>query len=221
MFWDFGSGQVGDMGSHTMDLIWNVIEAGAPTAVEAEGDPFNSDVCPIELKATFQHPANSWRPAITVGWFQGGLKPSSPKGYVDLNKMGNGAVFEGSKGAIVADFNSRVLIPNDNDGDLTYYKRRSKDDLLPLVGGSEELTRRSGGERAFQQEWVNACKGDKKTSCDFDYAGTLMEQNLLALVAYRAGKKLEYDPASGRITNAPEANQHLSRKYRPGWTLNG
>ncbi len=27
MYWDFGSGQVGDMGSHTMDIAWNVIDA--------------------------------------------------------------------------------------------------------------------------------------------------------------------------------------------------
>ncbi|HWH68491.1 MAG TPA: Gfo/Idh/MocA family oxidoreductase, partial [Candidatus Sulfotelmatobacter sp.] len=27
MYWDFGSGQVGDMGSHTMDIAWNAIDA--------------------------------------------------------------------------------------------------------------------------------------------------------------------------------------------------
>lgn len=221
MFWDFGSGQVGDMGSHTMDLIWNAVDAGAPLSAEATGDAFNADVCPIELKATFEHPANDWRPAITVGWFQGGAKPGSPKNYIDLNKMGNGAVFEGSKGAIVCDYNSRVLVPLDNEGDLTYYKRRAQEDLLPGVGGAQGLTRKMGGERLFQQEWIDACKGNKKTSCDFDYGGTLMEQNLLGLVAYRAGKKIDYDSKAGRVTNVSEANQYLTRKYRQGWTLNG
>ena len=41
MYWDFGSGQVGDMGSHTMDLAWNAIDAGLPISAEAKGDPFN------------------------------------------------------------------------------------------------------------------------------------------------------------------------------------
>ncbi|MFO1499069.1 MAG: Gfo/Idh/MocA family oxidoreductase [Verrucomicrobiota bacterium] len=221
MFWDFGAGQVGDMGSHTMDLVWNAIDASAPLTAEAQGDKLNPEVCPVELKATFEHAANQWRPAITVSWYQGGLKPAPPKPYVDLNRMGNGAVFEGSKGYIVADFTSRVLIPGDNDGDLTYFKRRSKNDLLAGVGGSEGLSQRTGGERLFQQEWVDACKGDKRTSCDFDYAGTMMEQMLLALVAYRVGKKLEYDSGAGRVTNVPEANEFLSRKYRSGWSLNG
>ncbi|MHC4623676.1 MAG: Gfo/Idh/MocA family protein, partial [Planctomycetota bacterium] len=38
MYWDFGSGQVGDMGSHTMDIAWNAIDAGLPISAEAEGD---------------------------------------------------------------------------------------------------------------------------------------------------------------------------------------
>jgi len=82
----------------------------------------------------------------------------------------------------------------------------------------------------FQLEWINACKGmynnvthgtSSKTHCDFDYSATMMEQMLLGLVAHRAGRRLEYDPVSGRITNMAEANEWLSRKYRDNWTLNG
>jgi hypothetical protein len=79
-------------------------------------------------------------------------------------------------------------------------------------------------------EWIDACKGkgngvvhgtSSKTHCDFDYSGTMIEQMLLGLVAHRAGKKLEYDPATGRVTNSSEANDWLKRPYRSGWTLNG
>ena len=82
----------------------------------------------------------------------------------------------------------------------------------------------------FQREWLDACKGksnnvvhgtSSKTHCDFDYAGSMMEQMLLGLVAHRAGKKLEYDGATGRVTNSEEANEYLKRTYRPNWTLNG
>jgi len=44
---------------------------------------------------------------------------------------------------------------------------------------------------------------------------------LLGLVAYRAGKKLEYDGATGRVTNDAKGNELLSRKYRDGWPLDG
>ena len=73
----------------------------------------------------------------------------------------------------------------------------------------------------FQEQWVNACKTDLKTSCDFDYSGTAIEQMLLGLVAYRVGEKIEYDGATGRVTNVPAANDLLARPYRKGWKLDG
>ena len=73
----------------------------------------------------------------------------------------------------------------------------------------------------FQEQWVNACKGDLKCACDFKYSGDAIEQMLLGLVAYRVGKKLKYDGKAGRVTNSAEANALLSKKYRPGWTLHG
>lgn len=208
MYWDFGSGQIGDMGSHTMDIVWDAIGYGLPTSAEAKGDPFNPEVTPVEMESHFDLPANDWRPAIRVGWYQGGAMPRSPKNYVDLKKIGHGAMFKGSKGYLIADFESRILLPFGNDADLSYYNRREKDKMLPDVGH-------------FQKEWTNACKGNLKTSCDFDYGGTMIEMMLLGLVAYRVGKKLDYDPATGRVANSDEANALLSRKYREGWTING
>jgi len=208
MYWDFGSGQVGDMGSHTMDLAWNALDAGLPTSAEGKGDPFNPEVTPVKLETHFDISANDWRSAIRVSWYQGGAMPESPAKFIDLKKIGHGAMFEGSKGYVVADFNNRILFPNDKGGDLTYYKPRTKDTLIPPLGD-------------FQKEWINACKGSLKTSCDFDYGGKLIEMLLLGLVAYRVGKKIGYDGAAGRVTDSPEANGLLRRNYRPGWTLNG
>jgi hypothetical protein len=208
MYWDFGNGQVGDMGSHVMDLAWNAIDAGLPTSAEGEGDPFNPEVSPVALTTHFDHPANSWRPGIRVSWYQGGPMPKSPKTYIDLSKIGHGVMFKGDKGFLISDFESRILLPFGNNADLSYYKAPSKDQILPPIEN-------------FQKEWIDGCKGNLKTSCDFDYSGTALEQMLLGLVAYRAGKKLEYDGAKGLITNAPEANAFLRRDYRKGWALNG
>jgi hypothetical protein len=307
MYRDFGVGQMGDMGAHTMDLLWNSIDAGAPTAIEVDregSDKFNPDITPVKLKVAFEHPANHWRGPVTVVWYQGGLKPNAPKNYIDIQKIPNGAIFEGTKGSILADFTTRAIIPNNDDGDLTYYKRRPKSDLLPLIEGTGQTTQaparpavppRSSAPQAaqtsrpalpsgftampsaepqangfpavqfleggvpaglglpntdveqmlqaeqagrgpnlggslFQMDWIDACKGknntathgtSSKTHCDFDYAGSMMEQMLLGLVAHRAGKRLQYDPAAGRVTNDNAANDWLKRTYRPGWTLNG
>jgi predicted dehydrogenase len=327
MYRDFGVGQMGDMGAHTMDLLWNAIDAGAPTAIEVDqevSDKYDPNINPVKLKVTFEHPKNSWRGPVKVVWYQGGLKPNSPRSYVDVTRVGNGAIFEGTKGSIVCDFNSRLIIPNNDDGDMTYYRRRTKEQLLPLIGGTGQVSGGTGGgapgraagarggaggaaagarggaagapggaaagarggaggaqagrgggdmggqmgpdgfpvitlleggippalglpnpglqqaqagrgggggsQDVFQQEWFDACKGkssgvvhgtSSKTHCDFDYAGTMMEQMLLGLVAHRAGQRLVYDPATGRVTNMAEANDWLKRTYRQGWTLNG
>jgi predicted dehydrogenase len=207
MYWDFGTGQVGDMGAHTMDLAWNAIDAGLPTAVEAKGDAFNPDVTPVELTAHFDHPANSWRPAIRVSWYQGGALPTSPKRWIDLNGIGHGAMFKGSRGVLVADFTTRMLIPQGDNDDLSYYQPRTKETITPPIGN-------------FQEEWFKACKGNLKTSCNFDYNGTMTEQMALGLVAYRAGKKLNYNGATGQTDDAA-ANALLRRDYRAGWPLNG
>ncbi|MEA3367982.1 MAG: Gfo/Idh/MocA family oxidoreductase, partial [Planctomycetota bacterium] len=161
MYRDFGTGQVGDMGSHTMDLVWNAIDAGLPTTAEASGDKFNPDIVPVRMTATWDIPANDWRPGIKVTWCMGGDMPKSPKGYVDLNKIGHGAMFKGDKGFVVCDFGSRFLMPWGSDADLSYYNKRPKDKMLPDLGH-------------FQQDWIDACKGDLKTACDFKYSGDMM-----------------------------------------------
>ncbi len=208
MYWDFGSGQVGDMGSHTMDLAWNALDAALPTTAVGKGEPFNPEVTPVKLETHFDIPANDWRPAVKAAWYQGGAMPESPVKYIDLKKIDHGAMFEGSKGVLVADFTSRVLFPQGNQADMTHYKPRGKSELIPPLGD-------------FQRQWINACKGNLKTSCDFDYGGKLIEMMLLGLVAYRVGKKINYDGDAGRVTDCSEANDLLRRTYRPGWTLNG
>jgi len=208
MFWDFGTGQVGDMGSHTLDLAWNALDAELPTSAAGEGEKFNPEVSPVELHTTFEIPANDWRKAIQLHWYQGGMMPSSPNKYVDLNKIDHGAMFKGSKGFIVCDFTSRLVIPFGKEADMTYYKPRPKDQLGAPIDH-------------FQKQWINACKTDLKTSCDMDYSGKLIETMHLGLVAYRVGKKISYDGAAGRVTDCPEADALLKKKYRDGWTLNG
>jgi hypothetical protein len=160
------------------------------------------------LETHFDIPANDWRGPIQVSWYQGGALPESPHHSIDLDKIGHGVVFEGSSGSLVADFNARMLLPHGNENDLTYYKPRSKKEQYPPMGN-------------FQQEWISACKGDLKTSCNFGYATDMIEMMLLGLVAYRAGRKIKYDGATGRVTDCSDANELLRHTYRKGWTLNG
>ena len=49
----------------------------------------------------------------------------------------------------------------------------------------------------------------------------LIENNMLALVAYRVGKKLQWDAKNCKATKCPEADKYIKKTYREGWTLNG
>jgi|GEM_PF-1970628 len=117
-------------------------------------------------------------------------------------------MFKGSKGFLVADFKTRLHIPFGDNADMSYYNAPSAEEITPAAGD-------------FQREWINACKGDLQTSCNFDYNGLLTEQMALGLAAYRAGQKVTYDGKTGRITNDAVANAYLSRPIRQGWTVNG
>ncbi|MEX0321696.1 MAG: Gfo/Idh/MocA family protein [Puniceicoccaceae bacterium] len=211
MYWDFGIGQMGDMGSHTMDLAWNVIDAELPYSVKSSSpEKFNPDVTPVNLTSSFMFPANDWRDNIRVTWFQGGAMPKSPSKWVDLNKIGHGAMFKGTKGFVVSDFSTHLIIPSDSKENYTYYKPRKVEELAPDLGN-------------FQTQWTTACKNGKpqETACNFKYSADMIETMCLGLVAFRAGKELKYDSKKGVVTNVPEANQYLTKPYRQGWSLIG
>ena len=62
----------------------NAIDATLPTHVEAEGEKLNPETAPVALTLHCDHPANAWRPAIRVSWYQGGMMPKSPKPYIRI-----------------------------------------------------------------------------------------------------------------------------------------
>jgi hypothetical protein len=76
-------------------------------------------------------------------------------------------------------------------------------------------------EKSHELNWAAACKGQATASSPLDYAARLTEVMLLGIVALRAGqgKKILYDAEHMQITNAPEANQYLTREYRAGWSV--
>jgi hypothetical protein len=67
--------------------------------------------------------------------------------------------------------------------------------------------------------WIDAIRGTQKTTSPFEYSARLTEIMLLGVVALNAGKKIDYDGANMRITNVPDSDALLKRKYRAGWEL--
>jgi len=205
-FWDFGSGQIGDMGSHMMDMAYWGLGLGLPTTCKAAGSPINTDTCPTWLTAEWDHPKTDWRPAVKVYWYDGGKKPGVPSKVFNRDGMFKGVIFKGDKGFLLADYGYRVLMPK---GDMTHYKGpASAKDLIPPSPG-------------HHKEWIIGAKTGAPTTCNFDYSGALVEANMLALVAYRVGKKLQWSADSLQAKGCPEADKFIKKQYRKGWVLNG
>ena len=205
LYWDFGSGQIGDMGSHMMDMAYWALDLKLPTTCEAKGTPLNTDTLPQWLTAEWDHPANDWRPAVKIYWYDGGKKPGMPSEAFNREKLFKGVIFKGDKGWLMADYGWRILMLR---GDMTHYESPKPEDLIPPSAG-------------HHKEWIIGCKTGKPTLCNFDYSGALIESNMLALAAYRVGKKLEYDAKNMKATNCPEADKYIRKTYRKGWVLNG
>jgi predicted dehydrogenase len=208
LYWDFGSGQIGDMGSHMIDMAYWGLDLKLPTSCEATGTPVSTDTCPQWLTAEWNHPANDWRPAVKLYWYDGGKKPGMPSEAFNREKLFKGVLFKGDKGWLLADYSLRILMPRQREGDMTHYKSPKPEELIPPSLG-------------HHKEWIVACKTGRPTTCNFDYSGALIENNMLALAAYRVGKKLEWSDENLRAANCPEADKYIRKTYRKGWVLNG
>ena len=200
-WWNFGSGHLGDFGCHYMDLAFWALGLRHPLTVEAEGPPVHPEGTPGWIIVTWTFPARGSLPPVKLTWYNGGKKPPHATDGRLGGWKGNGVLFVGEKGMLVADYDNHKLFP---EADFKDYARPPRS--IP----------ESIGHHA---EWIRACKERTPTTCNFDYSGTLAEAVLLGNVAYRTGKKLDWDAQALKARNCPEADRFIRREYRKGWTL--
>ena len=93
---------------------------------------------------------------------------------------------------------------------MLYPDAKFKDFKMPSVG-----------EANHWGQFVEACKGNGKTSAHFDYAGPLTEAVLLGCVASRfPNTKIAWNSAKLKFDHAG-ANKFVRRDYRKGWSVKG
>jgi predicted dehydrogenase len=203
-WYDFGGGALGDMGCYSFDTIFRVLKLEAPTAVEASSTPGTADSFPQAAVIHFDFPARGDLPPVRLTWYDGGLKPPRPDGWEDDRLDDEGLLFVGDRGTIRCGFSGRRprLIP----------AAKSKDFQPP----PKTLPRSPGNER----EWLDACRGGKtRPGANFEFSDVVTETLLLGNVALRAGRRLLWDRANLKATNAPAAEAYVRPERRPGWAL--
>ncbi len=205
-WWDFGTGAFGDVACHIMDGAYWALELGAPAAVEAISTGATGHATPHASIVTSQVPARGTMPPVKYTWADGSLLPPLPP---DL-ELGRdlpaeaGTLLFGSKATVLCSFyyDSVRIIPET--------KMREMAPGLP----AKTIPRVQGGPFA---EWLRACKGGPKAGSNFDYSGPFTEAVLLSNVAIRSRRRIEWDSAAMKVTNLPDANQFITKEYRPGW----
>ena len=189
-WWAFGGGTLGDMGCHHMDLPYWALDLRHPVTVSAEGPPVNAETTPRWLIVRYTYPARGKKPPVKLTWYNGGKRPPHFK-EGKLPPWGDGTLFVGKKGMLLADYDRRRLLPEKKFADY----EPPKPSIPASIG--------------HHDEWIAACKKGGRTTCSFDYSGALTEAVLLGNVAYRTGKRLEWDPVALRARNCPEADRWI------------
>ncbi|MDH4298773.1 MAG: Gfo/Idh/MocA family oxidoreductase, partial [Cyclobacteriaceae bacterium] len=243
-WWDFGTGALGDVGCHLVDIPFRTLGLKYPTDAECSvgsvysqmwTPDYHPEGCPASSFITLHFGATEKsKSPIEMTWSDGGIRPSHPEIIPANQDIGgsessNGVLIIGEKGLISTNINdSSPLMPK-------LYLNDGTTEFGPEVEPDDEP------EYGHQRKWVDACKAGFKSpehlglTSSFDYAGPMTETVLMGNLAIRsymlrredskgkqeffARKKLLWDGENTRITNLEEANQFVGRTYRKGWEL--
>ncbi|HPT32639.1 MAG TPA: Gfo/Idh/MocA family oxidoreductase [Prolixibacteraceae bacterium] len=216
-WYDFGAGSIADMGHYSLFPLFLKMgiekpavsaEAYATTTCTFKGNVstgvVNDVAFPLSCIVRFEMPPQAGFDAFDLVWYDGGMRPLVPD---EVRKAGKslkpeGMMFVGDKGKILADFRGEnpVLLP---ESSMAYLKKEETD--KSVYRGNDI--------------WTDPFRNKAQTPGSFTLAGPVTETILLGAVALRARKKVEYESATMKITNDPDANKFLTREYRPGWEI--
>jgi predicted dehydrogenase len=207
-WWDFGTGALGDMGCHILDMPYWALDLNCPTAVEAEQEGNTAESGPKSSVVTYTFAPGKFSDELTLRWYDGGRMP--PEGLFAEAGIKPGKrnlpfnlVFVGEKGTFYCNHMTENWVTAPRS-------------LLNEVADTPRTLPRVANEDA---EWLAACRGGPAALSNFDYSSRLTEFVLLGNLAIRLGKRIEWDGEQMKATNAPEADALIRREYRNGWEL--
>jgi predicted dehydrogenase len=206
-WWDFGTGALGDMACHTVNMPYMALDMRDPTSVQAITSGHNHDSYPSWSEITFAFPQLGDRAPLTFKWYDGGKKPDESLLQGKAKMQNSGCLVIGEKGSLYA--------PGD-------YAERG----LTMIGCEKPEVETIKSPGHFE-EWVRAIKGGEPAMSNFPgYAASLTETILLGNLAVWAapgkeemGKKIEWDAKNLTATNAPEVAHIVKPELKNGYSL--
>ena len=223
-WFDFGTGALGDMACHTVNMPFRALKLGYPTAVECElASRLYPETFPKTSRIRFEFPERDGLPPLKFWWYDGNpgdaLKPLRPGADVTreiVATMGNlpesGALIIGEKGKLFSpdDYGARFFVAMKGQDEFVPGDRHEACKAVP------QTIPRSPGH---MQEWFRMMREGVPAYSNFDIAAYLTEIILLGCIALRVGEgiKMEWDGPNMRSTNLPQAERFVRRNNRPGW----
>ena len=221
---DFGTGALGDMACHGVNMPFRALKLGYPTRVECEmASRQFSETYPLTSRVRFDFPARDGWPPLKFWWYDGAPNPDFQplRPHADLTKEivewrrkmpPSGCLIVGDKGRIFSpdDYGATAhLLLNDES------KYVSCDRHEACLAIEQSIPRSPG----HNQEWVDMIKGGAPAYSNFEIAAYLNEIILLGCIAQRLGegRPMDWDGPNMKSTNIPEASQFVKRSYRNGW----
>ena len=205
---DFGTGALGDMACHTMNMSVTALRLHNPISIEAFPDPewtgeARQETYPKFSQIVYEFGPRGDLPPCTLTWYDGGKRPPEAL-HAPLKQGASGSLVIGEKGSIFSDndyHGTYTLLPEEN------WKDYQKPEYVQSPG--------------HFTEFANAIKEGKPELAlsNFSNAGLLTETVLLGNIGLRAGQKVEWDAVNMKVTNLPSANQFVTREYRKGWEV--
>lgn len=203
---DLGTGAFGDFGCHIFDNVFAALKLKSPISVRSECDETpNQSFWQTRTSIDYIFPGTEYTAdkTIHVHWYDGAERP--PKEIID--QIGDipraGSLFMGTDGF--------YLIPHWSMPSI-FKKNGDKYEKVPEV---EKLITLPANNHWHQ--FINAVRGEDKTTAGFDYAGPLTEGVLLGSVACRFPHTTLKWKARSMKFDLKEANKYVKRDYRPGW----
>ena len=205
-WWAFGTGPIGALSCHVLNLAFHAADLRNPTTIVAEHTGHNRIAYPKSSSVRWDFAATGKRPPLTLFWYDGGRKPDS-KLFDGEPISKDGCLIVGDNGKLVSkdDFmNTRwMLLPERQlftpDSRYDYY--------LPETSN-------------HFREFVDAIQSGGTTMSNFtDVGGPMTETLMLGNLAIWADKKIEWDATSLSVKNQPDLASAITPKYRAGYTF--
>ncbi len=201
---DFGTGTFGDMGCHILDPVFGATGVGNPLSIRSELPGPNDYNWSLDVQVKYIFPGTKYTTdTVAITWYNGKVRPPEEvQRLIGQQFSGQGSVYIGEKGVLYSPYIAApVLLPAAN------YKGFK----MPQMKGDNHYL-----------QFVEAVRGNGKTSAPFSYSGPLTEMVLLGCLATRFPKTdLKWDTKALKFTNNDKANAFVKKEYRKGFEVEG